>query len=164
MKSFQDSEKKHLLITGSKKSGKTTIRNEIVRDQNLFGGIETFAIRDEHIIPKQIILRDIKYPKISGMIAKRNEAGNSLIPIPETFEELGSDILNRYNSSEVETMIIDEIGFLERNCPTYQKELMYSLENKKVIATVRKELNAFTRKLIQHPDIYLIDMDKIRSL
>lgn len=198
MTSFYESGKKHLLITGNRKSGKTTVLKEILKDllpfeklhlesswkeeesiydkrldqkeaffykdnhmiegETNLGGIITYAVRDDLYMPKYVVLRDINNQDIKGTIAKRDTEANSFIPFPETFENLGVNILKKYNSSRADLIVIDEIGYLEVNCLKYQKEIIKSFD-KRVIAVIRKELNSFTETLIQGKDVFLIDID-----
>ncbi len=160
MKSFHESGKQHLLITGNKKSGKTTVLNEILKDLSSFGGIITYAIRDDKHAPKCVMLSDINNPDINGVIAVRDEAGTSLLPMPDTFDHLGVDILCKCYQSSDELIVIDEIGFLENNALHYQNEILKCFD-KKVIATIRKELTNFTEKLTQRQDVYFVDIDNI---
>lgn len=163
MTSFYESGKKNLLITGSRKSGKTTVLKEILKDfiplEKLhLGGIITYALRDDAYMPKKVVLRDINNSDIKGIIAKRDMEANSFISFPETFENLGVNILKKYNNSEADLIVIDEIGYLEVTCLQYQKEIIKSFD-KRVIAVIRKELNSFTETLIQREDVFLIDID-----
>ena len=198
MTSFYESGKKHLLITGHRKSGKTTVLKEILKDlvpieklhlesswkeevnigekklaqkedffykdnhmivgETILGGIITYAVRDDAYMPKYVILRDINNPDISGIIAKRDTPVDSFTPFPDTFENLGVNLLKKYNSSSADLIVIDEIGYLEVNCLQYQKEIIKSFD-KRVIAVIRKERNSFTETLIQRKDVFLIDID-----
>jgi nucleoside-triphosphatase THEP1 len=160
MKSFHESGKQHLLITGNKKSGKTTVLNEILKEELSYGGIITYAIRDEMHAPRCVVLRDINDPDINGIIAVRNEAGTSLLPQTDTFDQLGVNILSKYYQSGVELIVIDEIGFLENNALHYQNEIIKCFD-KKVFATIRKELTVFTEKLMQRQDVFFVDIDHI---
>ena len=92
MKSFRESNKKHLLITGSKKAGKTTVLKEILKDEENYGGIVTYVIRDDGIPPKYVMLRDINDVDKRGIIARRNNTSTGLNPNIDTFENLGTGI------------------------------------------------------------------------
>lgn len=170
MTSFRESGKKHLLITGNKKSGKTTVLKEILKDviylekyheKTNIGGIITYAVKDDSCIPNYVVLSDFNNTDTNGIIAKRKTDASSLIPIPETFENLGTNILKKYNNSNVDFIVIDEIGYLEVNCLQYQKEIIKSFD-KRVIAVIRKELNSFTEILIQRQDVFLIDIGMVK--
>jgi nucleoside-triphosphatase THEP1 len=160
MKSFHESGKQHLLITGNRKSGKTTVLNEILKDEASFGGIITYAIRDDKHAPRSVVLSDINNPDINGIIAVRDETGTSLLPLADTFDHLGVNILSKCYQSNDELIVIDEIGFLENNSLLYQNEITKCFD-KKVIATIRKELTDFTAKLTNRPDVYFVDIDAI---
>jgi molybdenum cofactor cytidylyltransferase len=160
MKSFRESGKRHLLITGSKNYGKTSIFNEILKNEESIGGIITEAIGDDKIVPKYVTLRDMNDSNLNSIIAIRNNSGTSLIPVTDTFENLGTDILRKYNNGSVKLIAIDEIGFLENNAVLYQAEIFKSFE-KKVIAIIRKVPTLFTKKLTQRQDVYFIDIDKV---
>jgi len=161
MKSFRESGKKHLLITGCKICGKTTVLNEILKNEKSYGGIRTYAVRDDKIPPKFVVMQDINYSSINGIIAVRNEACTGLIPMSETFENLGMDILNRYIKSDNRLIAIDEIGFLEDNSPNYQNEIMKCFEKKSVMAVIRKETTPFVEKLLNRQDTFCVDIENL---
>ena len=164
MKYFKESNKKHLLITGSKKSGKTTILKEILKYESSFGGIVTYVIRDNKVPPKFVILEDINDSNEKGIIAVRNETSTALIPNINTFEIIGTSILSKYIDSNVELIVIDEIGFLERDAINYQDKVFEILDKKKTILILRKELNPFIEKIINRQDVYLVDIDNMKNL
>lgn len=159
MESFKQSGKSHLLITGSKKTGKSTVLNEILKGQESIGGIITYTIRDEKVPPTFVILKDINDSSVNGIIATRNVLCNALIPVISTFNILGVNILNKYCHSNKKIIVIDEIGFLENGAFSYQNEILKCFEEKNVISVIRKENTPFISKLIQRQDVFLIDID-----
>jgi len=128
------------------------------------GGIMTYAVRDDLQMPKEVVLKDRNLSKVWGIIAKRNDQGTSLVPCVETFEDLGSRILKKYNHTGVSYVVIDEIGYLEVNAFKYCEEIKNCFEQKRVMAVIRKELNPFTEGLIQRQDILLINLDEAHKL
>ncbi len=159
---FEQSKKRHLFITGSKKSGKTTILNAILKEKSSVGGIITDVVRDNQIPPKYVVLSDFKKPAVTQIIARRNDSNTSLIPICETFETFGVSILKQCIESDLETIVIDEIGFLEDKAPNYQRLIMECLNQKKVIFVLRKQETQFIERIKSRQDAYLIDMDEYR--
>lgn len=151
--------KKHLIITGSKRSGKTTMLNKILKEERLVGGIVTYAIRDDKYCPKLVMLRDINDPNSKGIIGVRSKSETSLIPLNDTFETLGTYILKKYLYSDAKLIVIDEIGFLENFAINYQKAILDCLEKKRVIYVVKKEFTPLIEKIIKRNDIWLIDVD-----
>ena len=159
MKCFKESGKKHLLITGRKKIGKTTVLNEILKDEKSIGGIITYAVRDDKISPKYVVLNDINDSNNNGIIAVRNEICNALLPQISAFDILGVNILNKYMHSTKDIIVIDEIGFLENDAIIYQNEILKCFEEKKVYAVLRKENTAFISKLIKRHDAFTFDIN-----
>lgn len=158
---FKRSGKKHLLITGSRGRGKTTVLNEILRDESSYGGITTYVIRDDKIPPKYVMLRDMKDHNLEDTIARRNEEATGLSPIINTFENLAINILDKYINSAVELIIIDEIGFLENDAMEYQRKVLESLDSKSCIFVMRKESTRFIEEIINRDDVFLVDIDEI---
>jgi len=161
MKSFKESSKKHLLITGRKKIGKSTILSEILKNEEFIGGIITYTVRDEKIPPQFVVLKDINDSSVNGNIAVRNEMCNGLISQTNTFNILGVSILNKYLHSTKNIIVIDEIGFLENDAILYQNEILKCFKEKSVIAVIRKENTPFISKLLERKDVFLFDIDYI---
>lgn len=162
MKSFRESNKKHLLITGSKKAGKTTVLKEILKDEENYGGIVTYVIRDDGIPPKYVMLRDINDVDKRGIIARRNNTSTGLNPNIDTFENLGTSILDEYVNSKAGLIVIDEVGFLENAAMEYQKKILQAMDKKKTILALRKEKTLFIEKIISRKDVYLVDLDMLK--
>lgn len=162
LKSFQESGKKHLLITGSKKSGKTKFLKEILEEEDSVGGIITYPIRDEQIPPRYVLLSDLINPSLRGVIGVRNKECSSLIPLTGTFEVLGTCLLNKYLKSNIKIIVLDEIGFLENWAFEYQRAILNCLEEKKGILVIRKSLTPFIEELLNRKDVYILDIDNFK--
>lgn len=156
MKSFQDRGKRHLLITGSKQIGKTTLLEEILKDLDNYGGIRSYLFKEKDL-PIYVILEDILDRNVNAVIGRR--MNNTMEPILKGFEETGVEILKRYRNSDKDTIIIDEIGFLETNAKKYQKEILALFEEKNVIALLRKEDNPFLNQIKEIKSSFLVDLD-----
>ena len=158
MKSFYMSKKRHLLITGSKGIGKTTLLKEILKDYDNFGGIRTYITREDDGLLETVILEDILDNNVNVIIGKRID--NIMNPVVEGFENVGLEILKKYNSSTKDTIIIDEIGFLELEAINYQIEILLLFEKKDMIVSLRKDNNSFINKIIRYKDTFLVDLDR----
>jgi nucleoside-triphosphatase THEP1/16S rRNA G527 N7-methylase RsmG len=159
MRYFKESKKRHLLITGSRRSGKTEILNAILKYTNSFGGIITYPVRDSKFFPRCVILEDINDSSERGIIAVRNEVCTALLPNIDGFERIGKRILNRYADSNVELIVIDEIGFLENNAEDYQNTVLSCMDKKRTILVLRNESTTFINKIINRKDVYMVDLD-----
>lgn len=153
-KLFEKSGKKHLFITGSKGSGKTTVSGLIAGDD--CSGIITKATPKEKVI---LTDRTSGTKAVIGVFCK--EAGR-MIPLKEGFTNEGVKALQNaalYDGN----VLIDEIGYLESGIGEYEEALFDLLSKKPVIATLRKEPNPLIERLISRDDVFLCDLDTLNS-
>ncbi|NLY35851.1 MAG: AAA family ATPase [Tissierellia bacterium] len=157
MKLFENSNKKHLLITGSKGIGKSTLLKEILKGHSRYGGIVTEIVIDRDSTDK-VILEDILNSSVCVDIGKK--INNKMQPLIGGFEDTGALLLNRYRNSDRDLIVIDEIGFLEIEAKRYIKELFLCFEDKMVIAVLRKENNELINRIKKNEQTFLIDLDE----
>ena len=75
------------------------------------------------------------------------------------FNTLGIKTLNDVLSSNTEWIRIDEIGYLESQCPEYLHMISLIMEHKHLLAVVRKQNLSHLNYLCQREDVFLIDLD-----
>ena len=85
---------------------------------------------------------------------------NKMLACKETFASFGVSLLHRLAECPEEWISIDEIGYLEAECPAYCQAIEDLLEKKRVVAVVRKQSIPFLRGLCERPDVFLIDLDQ----
>lgn len=163
-KQYTDSGKKHLLITGWRGKGKTTIFNKltarIAPDGETLPGL--FSV----YIPKTgVMLRDntTKAEAAVGIYCpEKSEIGKNMIPHSNGFYTVGIPSINAALQSEGEWFTMDEIGFLESNENQFQQALFSLMDAKKLMAVVRKtEKGAvpFIDEVLSRSDAFVIDLD-----
>lgn len=157
MKSFQNSGKKHLLITGNRGVGKTTRFREIVKiftEENELPGISTYAVPREYVMLRE-----------NGTETERKIGVFSdwMYPVAEGFLELGIPALERAKESNSEWVSIDELGFLESDNLPFQKAVQELFDTKRVIAILRKQEIPFLEALKQRKDAFVIDLDEEKA-
>jgi len=157
--SFLASSKRHLLITGSRGSGKSTFIKFILGQGIDCVGIITRAIRNSGNFPDYVLLEDMNNPSVNDVIGVKKPWGDGILPRIEGFEETGVKILSRCLENKSEWVVIDEIGFLEGSAPAYQAAIRSCLGNKRVIAALRKDNRPFLDELKSRRDVFLTDMD-----
>lgn len=84
---------------------------------------------------------------------------NKMRPCTEAFASFGTALLERLASCADEWVSVDEIGYLETECPAYCRALELLMEKKRVAAVVRKQSLPFLQSLCERPDVFLIDLD-----
>lgn len=160
MKLFMDSNKDHLLITGSKGVGKSTLVKEILNNYNNYGGLTTSLIMKEKI-PKKVVLADILNQDNQTIIGYNVK--NQMQVVLSGFENHGVTILNKYVNSEKTFIVIDEVGFLELEAIKYQKALFNCFKKKRLIVVLRKENNFLINKIKSMDSIFFVDLDNFIS-
>lgn len=81
-------------------------------------------------------------------------------PVMEGFYTLGIPALHRCARSESPWIHIDEIGYLESNCPPYCDAIRHLMEKKRLIGAVRKQELPFLTELCRRRDVFLVDLDE----
>ena len=157
MRSFQNSGKKHLLITGKRGAGKTTRFREIVKC--LSEGMELPGITTYAVSGKYVMLRENGTSK-EQMIG---EFQDEMRPVIKGFLDLGVSALKRAAKADSEWVTIDELGFLESAIVSFQNAVYDVFEKKRVVAILRKQDLPFLNSLKQREDVFLIDLDEDQS-
>ncbi|MCQ2549128.1 MAG: AAA family ATPase [Lachnospiraceae bacterium] len=152
------SEKKHLIITGSRGSGKSTLLKKYIEYYgDAIPGIITWCEPG-----KAVYMRasdDDSFTTIGLYSSDGASKENRMIPIQEGFTEYGVNALTRLINSKTEWMFIDEIGYLEGTSKDYLAKLNEAFQRKKVMAVVRKQKLEFLRDIINQKDALVIDLD-----
>lgn len=84
---------------------------------------------------------------------------NRMVPRPEGFQSLGIPALARCRQAESPWITIDEIGYLETQCPDYQNAILRLMAEKHLAAVVRKQSLPFLDDLLSREDVFLLDLD-----
>ena len=117
MSTFRASGKRHLLITGQKRIGKSTLC-DLLLEQKPFAGLQSYACWGSRPTPDRIEMRDL----VTGEVFPIGTPGQGRMePIPEALDSHAAAILRKIpDGSDV---MIDEVGYLESSCARYAKEL-----------------------------------------
>ena len=153
--SFHSSNKKHIIITGSRGSGKTTLLNKLF--PTILPGITTWAVPQTGVYLKDNITNEssqvgIYNPALEGYENKMELIGNG-------FTTLGIQALHSALASSSSWVSIDEIGYLESQCPEFLNMISQIMNHKHLLAVVRKQNLSHLTHLCQREDVFLIDLD-----
>ena len=141
--SFRNSRKRHLLLTGARKSGKSTLLAGLFPDS--LPGVTTWAEPG-----KAVYLRDNatgRTARIGVYDGSLSGTANQMRICPEGFRGLGNAALQRCAEAQGEWVSIDEIGYLETGCPEYCRGIRALMAGKRLAAVVRKQPLAFLEEL-----------------
>lgn len=157
-------DKKHIVITGGRGSGKTTLINEIrnVFGQEKFGtGLVTWAEPGKAVFVRE--LGTTESVMVGEFDPNRLSNENKMKSVPGGFEKKGVFILDNLINSDSEWVTIDEIGYLEGTCPSYLKKLNELFDRKRVMAVVRKQNLKHINDILGRDDAYTIDLDCVEE-
>ena len=153
--SFRNSNKRHIIITGGRGTGKTTLLRAMF-DKSIHG-ITTFAK------PKKAVYLLENGTENQITIGRYDDSlpgkENKMSPCTEVFASQGTALLKKLASCSDEWVSVDEIGYLETECPAYCHSLEALMEQKRLVAVVRKQPLPFLQALCNREDVFLLDLD-----
>lgn len=115
-------DKKHIIITGTRGSGKTTLINKL-RDKYSFinsaPGLITWCEPGRAVYMREVGSEEFV------MIGKYDQSSHQkrMAPISNGFNGYGVSLLEKLIRDDSEWATIDEIGFLESSCDPYLLKL-----------------------------------------
>ena len=156
--SFRASGKRHLLLTGGRGTGKTTLLRALV--PLLCPGAQ--EITTAAYPADRVEIRESVGGKIA-VIGRFDPAlppgENRMRPVADGFLLLGVPALHRMAAGESEWAVLDEIGYLENSCPEFRQAVEALLDAKRVLAIVRKQDTPFLTALCARQDAFVVDLD-----
>lgn len=164
LEQYNLSGKKHILITGWRGKGKTT----------LFGRIAKVIYPDKplpgltsYMVPKtSVMLRDNvtgKEAAVGIYCPEKAEIGKNMIPYSNGFFVVGIPALKNAIESGSRWISMDEIGFLESAETEFQQVLLNVMEKKQLVAVVRKTEKGkvpFIDDILSRSDVFVVDLDE----
>lgn len=159
--SFLNSGKRHLILTGTHRAGKTTRFQAFCAHLQEMGeslpGITTYAVPGKCVMLKENVTgTEIE---IGRFYPKNKE--RPMVAVKEGFSELGCPALVRMAETDGEWVSIDELGFLESNEQIFQDAVRRVFEKKRVLAVLRKQSLPFLNELKEREDVFLVDLDEL---
>ena len=153
--SFRSSGKRHLLITGSRSSGKTRLLTSLAGGK--LPGITTWAEPGKAVYLRENTTgRQIQIGIFHAALPGKDQ---KMMPAVYGFAALGIPALKRCIQWEGEWISLDEIGYLELSFGEYRQALLRLLDCKRVIAVVRKQDHPFLLSLLEREDAFVVDTD-----
>ncbi len=155
---FDLSGKRHLLITGEKGIGKSTLFQKLV--PALAGAespqITTFAV------PKEAVYFRFGTQTIRiGRYCEQAGKTENKMRLDENLSDICALILRQLAACENAWVAIDEIGYLEEGSTAYMQALWDLMAQKRLLAVIRKQETPFLRKLKNRQDVCLLDLDAL---
>lgn len=147
--------KKHIIITGLRDSGKTTLFNHLVSKKH---GFTTCAVPQDKVLLRFNGFTDMAESYVIGQYTS-GVGENRMQPVIDTLNALAT-IIENISSADIKAYFtIDEIGYLEEASPAFCKAITNIFDKYPVIATVRKQDTCLISSILSRKDILLIDLD-----
>ena len=153
--SFRSSGKRHLILTGGRGTGKTTLLSQLFPDP--LPGLTTWAEPGKGVYLKE---------NSSGKTVQVGEydpalAGseNKMVLRKDGFPSFGVPALERCMVCGSPWVSVDEVGYLEAKCASYLHALDRLMEHKQLAAVVRKQQMHHLQALCRREDVFLVDLD-----
>lgn len=153
--SFQNSNKKHIIITGNRGAGKSTLLHHLF--PNPLPGITTWAVPKSAVYLKENGTDNVTQVGVYDASLEGYE--NKMVLCSDGFASFGIRALNNALLSDSEWISIDEVGYLESQCSDYLNIISQIMDKKHVLVIVRKQNLPHIKELSERDDVFLIDLD-----
>lgn len=153
LQSFLKSNKRHLLITGEKRVGKSTLLQAILEDFPADCGVKSIALYDDKPYPLKIVMFDVRDENKQIEVAKRLDGNKFVSPLTSAFEGEGLALLQGLQG---EIVMIDEIGYLENDATNYKKKLIEIFGSKRVVGVIKNINSPFITEIKNRDDVFLV--------
>ena len=142
-------------MTGAAGSGKSTLLSQLFSKP--LPGITTWAEPGKAVYLRENSTgRSIQVGIYDGSLPG---VQNKMRLCTEGFHTLGNASLQRCAETDSEWISIDEIGYLEMGCQDYCNAIKKLMDQKHLVAAVRKQNLSFLDELCHHDDVFLVDLD-----
>ena len=163
---YRQSGKRHLIVTGWRGKGKTTLLKRIVKEisKDILPGLTSYMVQKTGVMLRDNITG--KEGAIGIYCPEKAEIGKNMIPYSDGFYTVGIPAMEYAADSQSEWVFMDEIGFLESRETEFQQSLLKVMEQKKLVAAVRKEAKGrvpFIDTILSRNDVFIIDLDDYDS-
>jgi len=153
--SFRSSNKRHLILTGTKGAGKTTLLKQLFPQP--LPGLTTWAEPKQAVYLQNNLTSETVLAGVFDETLPGSE--NRMVPLQDSFASLGAATLEQCSEGDSQWVSIDEIGYLEALCAPYHVALRKLMEKKHVAAVIRKQSLPFLDELRNRQDAFVVDLD-----
>ncbi len=154
---------KHVFLTGDIQSGKSTVIQKVLANLDVtVGGFCSGYGPDRAAENRLLYLWDAAEAPAydeAHSVAQITPQGRKAFP--ERFDILGCNALRRARETNVDLILMDECGFLERDAAQFQAEVLKTLDGAcPVFGVVRLHSSGWTDSIRNHPNVTLITVTK----
>ncbi|WP_319378759.1 nucleoside-triphosphatase [uncultured Methanocorpusculum sp.] len=151
----------HIFLTGDIQVGKSTIIRKVIHELRINpGGFRTSWGDPLPDGSSDLFLLGMdEAPSSNRIAARRFGFGRGITAFPEIFDTVGSRLLDEASSSPL--IIMDELGFIEKNAVEFQNAVLSALNGSvPILGVVRNMQTPFLDKVRSHPNVEVIIVTK----
>lgn len=127
----------HLILTGERGSGKTTLVNWLDEANGPFPGYRSFKKGDQTYLRSRQAEEEV-------LIGVR--AGERMNRIHEGFAQ-ATELLDHLAQTDAPIVILDEVGYMERHEPAFVEAIIRLAQKKRLLLVVRRDEHALEGRL-----------------
>ncbi len=149
----------NLFLSGVVGVGKSTLLRKVLeRFRGKYGGFETFPVRSSGMVRGYALKPfDEDFSDEWPLVARRISRG--FVPLQETFNDLGTKLLQQSRKEMPDAVVMDEIGFFETRAEAFHGAVMSCLESSLFVFGVLKKCDApLPRKIRQYPGVLVVEV------
>lgn len=152
---------KNIFCTGKKGVGKSYLLNRLIKAiPGQKEGFCTVPVLDNHDKAIGFGIRDINDKwdsEAPNLIGLKQDTG--ILAFPETFDEIGTAILEKGLIQKPRLLIMDELGFLERGADLFLKQVEACLDSDIPVLGVLKDYDdPFLNKIKTRKDVLVLEV------
>lgn len=147
----------HLLITGARQRGKSTLANRYLTARGLsYAGYRT-KVREQTEVGPVYEMQDLRTGECRP-ISRRE--GDRMVGIPKTFDSFGTKVIRDASASDAPILLLDEIGRFERSSGRFLAAIDEAFsEVQQVVAVLKQEELPYLESMKVRTDVCLVDLD-----
>lgn len=150
---------KNIFITGERGIGKSTLLNKVIKnvDCSIGGFIQEKKFTDKTTCFNVISLYNLKDSYTIGIYHKEKDV---LYSDMNVFNIISKNILLKSLGNK-DLIILDELGFMEENCPLFKDTIIKILNSDTPVLGVLKECDGnFVQQIKMREDVHIIKINE----
>ncbi|PHV71392.1 hypothetical protein CS063_04915 [Sporanaerobium hydrogeniformans] len=133
---------KNIFITGEKQIGKSTLINKLIKEMKFqVSGFQTLPYEIENqrmgfYLKGRVETKEYR----NGMPISIQTSETNCMPVTETFESLGVEVLRKSLEDSGSIILMDELGRLERMATRFNHQVWQVLDSNKLVLGVLQQV------------------------
>ena len=149
----------HIFLTGNVQVGKSTVINRVLEALNVpYKGFRTYGAEYKEDGSSVVYISPADNPDDKTVAAYRGGNGHSKMEVnKDAFEVKGVEILKNSLNSDVELILMDEIGFMESHFEGFKDAIRDVLNSdKNILGVVRNKDTDFLNEVRNHASVQVV--------